>query len=340
MTPIGTLASILGLSVVSGVNLYLSVLAVGLAERFHWIAGLPPELHVLAHPAVLLTAGLLCLVEFFADKIPFVTVVWDGVHTVIRPVGGALLALGAAGRLDPTVQVLALLAGGAIALGAHGGKMGVRMLAHTTPEPVAHGLISLGEDVGVVGLLALVYTHPLVAVPILLAILLGIVLLIPILFRVLRFLGAGFSGRILSWVRRADRDDVPQWAELAILEFDPAGTQHVLRAFARKVKGAPRLKEGYLAHVQGRWIFLHRGLFKPKALLLDEGQYDPLRIDRGPLWDSLVFMRKGRPQVFFLSKDWLLLFFEFRHRHDPESAGRPVGASAGLKHTLAPRARA
>jgi hypothetical protein len=308
VAPVSTLASILGLSVVSGVNLYLSVLAVGLAERYHWISGLPPELHVLAHPAVLIAAGVLCLLEFFADKIPFVTLAWDGLHTFIRPIGGALLALGAAGRLDPTVQVLAMLAGGTIALGAHGTKMGVRMLAHTTPEPAAHSLISLAEDAGVVGLLMLVYTHPKVAVPIVLVLLLAIVLLLPILFRVLHFMLSGLAGRIMSWVKQTGRHDVPTWAELAILDVDPAGSEHVVRAFARKVRGAPRLKEGYLAHIQGRWIFLHRGLFKPRAVLLDEGQYDPVRIDRGSLWDSLVFMKAGRPQVFFLPKDWLRCF--------------------------------
>ncbi len=302
--PITTLAGILGLSVVSGVNLYLSVLVVGLAERFHWVAGLPPELHVLGHPVVLVSAGLLCLIEFFADKLPFVTVVWDGVHTFIRPIGGALLALGAAGRLDPVVQVLALLAGGTIALGAHGTKMGVRVLAHTTPEPTTHGLISMAEDIGVVGLLALVYTHPYVAVPILLAIILAIALLLPMLGRVIHFLLVGLAGRIMSWVKRAGRKDVPQWVELAILELDPGGSERVFRTFVGKAKGAPRLKEGYLAQIGGRWIFIHRGLFKAKAISMDEGGRAPQCLNRGSLWDSRVFLREGKPQVFLFSKDW------------------------------------
>jgi hypothetical protein len=297
-----------------------------LAERCHWVTGLPPDLQVLAHPAVLITAGVLCLIEFFADKIPFVTVVWDGIHTFIRPMGGALLALGAAGRLDPAVQVLALLAGGSIALGAHGTKMGVRLLAHTTPEPAAHSLISVAEDLGVVGLLALVYTHPKVAVPILLALLLGILLLLPSLFRILQFLLAGCAGRIMSWVKKAGRHDVPQWVELAILELDPASTEHVLRAFARKVKGVPRLQEGYLAHVQGRWIFLYRGLFRPKSALMDEGRYDPVRLDRGTLWDSLVFLRAAKPQVFFLPKDWLRFFSDLKFS-PPTHLADPAGPS-------------
>ena len=308
MAPVSSLAGILGLSVVSGVNLYLSVLVVGLAERFHWVAGLPPELQILGHPAVLITAGLLCLLEFFADKIPFVTVIWDGLHTFIRPIGGALLALGAAGHLHPTVQVLAMLAGGTIALGAHGTKMGVRVLAHSTPEPAAHSLISLAEDAGVIGLLALVYTHPYVAIPVLAAIILAILLMLPMLFRILQFMLAGFKGRIMAWVKQPGRSDVPLWAELAILEFDPSGSGRVVRAFARRVKGTTRLKEGYLAHTKNRWFFLHHGLFKSKAILMDEGPDDPVRIDRGTMWDSLMFLKNGKPPVFFVPKDWSHMF--------------------------------
>ena len=186
MSALASLAAILGLSLASGVNLYLSVLLVGLAERFHWVSGLPADLQVLASPAVLACAGLLFLVEFFADKIPFVTVLWDGLHTFIRPAGGALLALAAAGQLDPTLQVLAALTGGTLALGAHGTKMGARILAHGVPEPATHSLISLAEDVGVTGLLALAYSHPGVALPILLAAILGIALLLPTLARTLK----------------------------------------------------------------------------------------------------------------------------------------------------------
>ncbi len=308
MAPLSTLTGILGLSVVSGINLYLAVLTVGLAERFHWISGLPPELHVLAHPAVLIAAGLLFLIEFFADKVPFITVIWDGIHTFVRPIGGALLALGAAGNLHPTVQVIAMLAGGTIALGTHGSKMGFRLLAHTAPEPTAHSLISVAEDVGVVGLLALAYSHPYVALPVLAGIILLTALMLPMLFRVLHFLLAGFAGRVMSWVRHAGRHEVSEWAELAILELDAKGSQHVVRAFARKVRGAPRLKDGFLARIGDRWHFIHRGLFKTKAIAMDESSIDPLRVGKGLIWDSLVFLRDGKAQVFFLPKDWARSF--------------------------------
>ncbi len=303
LTLLPQLAGILGLSVVSGVNLYLAVLAVGIAERFHWVTGLPPELHILSHPLVLATAGLLFLVEFFADKIPFVTVIWDSIHTVIRPLGGALLALGAAGQLHPVVQVLAMLAGGTIALGSHGTKMGLRLLAHTTPEPTTHSLLSVAEDVGVLGLLALVYTHPYIALPVLAAILVLIALLLPLAFRVVNFLLSSLGGRIRSWVNQAGRQDVPRWVELALLEVEPLEAAWVGRAFARRVKGAPRLREGYLARIGNRWVFIHRGIFRTKAILMEEGRREPVRLDTGLFWDCAVFLREGKVQDFLILKD-------------------------------------
>ena len=119
MNSIQTLSSILGLSLASGVNLYAAVLVVGLGERYGWIGGLPGELHLLANPIILIVAGVMYILEFFADKIPFVSVAWDTIHTVIRPLGGAALALASAANMSPLAQAVAFLAGGSIALGSH-----------------------------------------------------------------------------------------------------------------------------------------------------------------------------------------------------------------------------
>jgi hypothetical protein len=304
MSPASTLAGILGVAVASGVNLYLTVLAVGLAQRFHWVSGLPPELGVLGHPLVLIAAGLLFLIEFFADKIPFVTVLWDGLHTFVRPVGGALLALGVAEKLPPAVQVLALLAGGTIALGTHGGKMGFRLLAHTAPEPGTHSLISVAEDLGVLGLLALAYSHPWVAIPILVAIILAAAIMLPLVVRILRFLLTALVGRCHAWFGHRDGSRPPRWASLALLELDPAGQPALLRAFARKVKGAPRLKAGFLARPGGRWTFLHQGWFRTRTLALEDEGATVARVDRGLVCDALILVHGGRSQIFLVPKDW------------------------------------
>ncbi|MCM2248978.1 MAG: DUF4126 domain-containing protein [Geothrix sp.] len=303
MGPAQTLAAILGLSTVSGVNLYLTVLLVGAGQRFGWIHGLPPDLAILGHPVVLAVAGFLFLVEFLADKVPFITPIWDGIHTFIRPLGGALLALGAAGDLHPVAKVLALLAGGTIALGTHGSKMGVRLLAHTSPEPAGHSVLSVAEDVGVIGLLALVYTHPAVALPVLGAILLATALLLPMLARTLVFVLAGLRGALRSLVGRGGRDEIPAWVELKLLERAPSDPGEVLPCFARRVKGLPRFHRAFLARAGGSWHLVHRRWFRTRILALDAGP-GPVRTFPGFLWDSAVFLRDGKPQILLVGRDW------------------------------------
>src|SRR4029077_13606883 len=115
MNRLDLLAAALGLAALAGINLYLTVFATGLAIHFHWITLAPAyqSLEILGDPVLITIAGLLYLVEFFADKIPWVDSAWDAVHTVIRPIGGALLAIQVLGHPSPTFSVIvALLAGG------------------------------------------------------------------------------------------------------------------------------------------------------------------------------------------------------------------------------------
>ena len=177
MNSIQTLSSILGLSLTSGVNLYASVLMVGLGLRYGWIGGLPGELHVLANPIILTIAGVMYFLEFFADKIPFVSVAWDTIHTMIRPLGGAALALASAADMSAAAQVVAFLAGGSIALASHSTKLGYRLITHASPEPVSNSVFSIAEDFGVVGLVLLVYKHPLIAIVVVIVLLILMALL-------------------------------------------------------------------------------------------------------------------------------------------------------------------
>jgi hypothetical protein len=304
MQPLAHLASILGLSFVSGVNLYLGVLVTGLCVRYNWVTGLPGELSILGHPAVLVAAGLFYALEFFADKIPFVTVIWDFIHTVVRPVGGALLSLAAAGDLPPVVQVLATLVGGTIALSTHGTKMGFRLAAHAAPEPATHAAISVAEDVGVVGLLMLAYSHPVIA-SIVIVILLGLMaFIIPRIFRTLRFLLASLYGRVRSWFSAASQAEIPVWVLEKALGVDPTGKATALEAYARSVKGAPKLADGFLVRSGQRWHFVFRGLFRSKIVDLDEGRLEPLRTDSGWFYDTLHFAKEGKVMSFYVTKDW------------------------------------
>jgi hypothetical protein len=181
-----TFSGILGVALASGVNLYATVLTLGLGIRYGWISGLPPELSVLGHPAILAIAGVLYAAEFIADKVPFFTPFWDAIHTFIRPLGAALLAAQAGSKLDPAVRIAAILLSGTVALATHSTKMGARLAAHTVPDPLTHSAISIGEDVGVVSVLVLAWSHPLIALPVLLALLIAAVFLLRLFYRTIK----------------------------------------------------------------------------------------------------------------------------------------------------------
>ena len=182
MDPLATLGLGMGSAWLSGFNLYATVLALGLLQRFHW-AHLPGGLEYLSRGWVLGVAAILYLVEFLADKIPVVDSVWDAVHTFIRVPAGAVLAASAFAHFDPAVRLVALLAGGTLALGSHGAKASIRLTANASPEPFSNILLSISEDVLTVGLTALAVFHPLA---ILLIIVLFVLLMIWLGPKVLR----------------------------------------------------------------------------------------------------------------------------------------------------------
>ena len=152
-------------SLLAGWRLYLCVFATGLAMR---LDALPiPEhlssLGVLENPWVMGIAGLAALAEFFADKVMWLDSAWDTVHTLVRPVGGALLALAIVDPSDPAMQVIAFLLGGGASLAAHAGKAGARGVVNASPEPVSNVAVSTTEDIATAGLLYVTYEYPYVA---------------------------------------------------------------------------------------------------------------------------------------------------------------------------------
>jgi Domain of unknown function (DUF4126) len=153
------------ISLLSGWRLYLCICATGLAMRYDLLP-LPEHLAslaVLENPWVIAIAGAGALAEFFADKVMWLDTAWDAVHTFVRPVGGALLALAIIDPADPATQVIAFLLGGGASFLAHGGKASARAVVNTSPEPVSNIIASSAEDVVTMGLLWLVYEYPLAA---------------------------------------------------------------------------------------------------------------------------------------------------------------------------------
>jgi hypothetical protein len=159
------LAVALGLAALAGINLYLTVFATGLAIHFHWITLSPhyQSLDVLGNPWIVTIAGILYFLEFFADKIPWVDSIWDAVHTVIRPIGGALLAIQVLGHPSPAFTIIVALLAGGTSLVAHTAKAATRLTSNSSPEPFSNIGLSLGEDAAVLGGLALVHFNPIIA---------------------------------------------------------------------------------------------------------------------------------------------------------------------------------
>ena len=279
------LSSLLGIGVASGLNVYAVVLTVGLAQRLGWLHGLPEGLSVLGNPIVLSVAAVFYLAEFVADKVPGFTPIWDGVHTFIRPVGAALLAMGAMGDLDPVMKTVAMVVAGSLALGTHATKMGTRLAAHAVPDPVTHSAISMAEDVSVVGLILLAYNYPWIALPVLGVVVVGIGFMLPFLFRVLGFLLQTLVGRITSFTK-------PGLAS-------KGGS--VVTGYVRSGKGLGRLKKGYLKIAPGRATLRVRGWFGDKEVSLSS----PGRHVEGFFLDFVeLSTTEGKPISLYLTKDW------------------------------------
>jgi hypothetical protein len=157
-----TLGRTLGFSLGAGINLYATVAVLGLASHYGWVS-LPPQYQVFDNPYIIGAAIAMYVIEFFADKIPWVDSAWDMVHTLIRPVGGALIAITTIGDASPEAKALVGLLGGGVAASSHFTKTGTRAMANTSPEPFSNWALSFVEDLFVVGLSALALTHPIAA---------------------------------------------------------------------------------------------------------------------------------------------------------------------------------
>ena len=187
MSPLETLGFALGTSFASGLNLYATVAAAGLFQRLG-IVTLPEPLQILANPVVLGIALTLFLVEFIADKIPYVDSAWDAVHTFIRPPAAALLSYSAfaAGSVPEEWKLAAALLAGSVALTSHGAKASTRAAANASPEPISNWTLSLLEDGFAVFLAWMAAEHPLITASLVVVLVILAVIVIWKLFGYLR----------------------------------------------------------------------------------------------------------------------------------------------------------
>jgi len=184
------LALLVATSFAAGLNLYATVATLGLLAR-GGVLPLPATLQLLASWYVIAISGVLFLIEFFADKIPAFDLIWNALHTFIRVPIAALLAYRATAQLSPTEQMLCAIAGGAIALAAHGGKTAARAAVTPSPEPISNISLSAGEDALAVFLTWFATKHPFVAAAIVVCLLGVIITLMRWVARALRALFRG-----------------------------------------------------------------------------------------------------------------------------------------------------
>ena len=161
-SPANITALVIAASFAAGLNIYATVLTLGLLARAHWVA-LPPGLDALGQTWILVVCGILFAVEFVADKIPGFDMLWNALHTVVRVPIAALIAYHASSQLSPQMQILATAIGAVVALAAHGSKTALRAAVTPSPEPISNIALSTGEDAAAVGLTWFATHHPLVA---------------------------------------------------------------------------------------------------------------------------------------------------------------------------------
>ena|ERR1700758_190823 len=160
--PANIAALVIAASFAAGLNVYATVLTLGLLAHAHWVT-LPPGLQVLGDWWVIGVSAALFALEFVADKIPGFDLVWNALHTFIRIPVAALIAYQASAQMSPQMKLLATLAGAAIALAAHGSKTALRAAVTPSPEPVSNIALSTGEDAVAIGITWLTTRHPWLA---------------------------------------------------------------------------------------------------------------------------------------------------------------------------------
>lgn len=312
METLQLLAVALGLAALSGINLYLTVFVTGLAVRFEWIALLPQyeALAVLGHPAIIAVAGTLYFVEFFADKIPWVDSAWDSIHTVIRPVGAALLAIQVLGDVHPVMDVIVALLAGTTALSTHLVKAGGRLVINGSPEPASNITASLGEDAVVVGGLALLSWSPVVALVLFILLIATIWCFAPRVFRLVKA-RAWLIWRKLNLPakeREINRlpTQMPSGHKLALKKIEPLDHEVAWAVHCLSSKGyqiAPNLF-GYLVGLKGQpesIFFIARRAGRHQAYPIEVEGYE-VGTDTGFMGQSLILHdpEGNKPKYLFI----------------------------------------
>jgi hypothetical protein len=264
MGALQTLTTVLPLSLTSGINLYATVLIVGLSIRFGWVDNVPSGLDALGSWPVIVVAGVLYVIEFLVDKFQFVDNLWDLAHTFIRPVGAAMVGTAAIGQASPVVTAVGALVAGGVALASHSSKAGSRMTLNVVSpaENISNIGVSVAEDAGVGVLAFLALKHPLVATAIALVILVLIIIFLPRLMRWTWFTLRSIFARLKGFVRKVSQSDTLPTAHLALLGHQKPDL--AARCSGQSIKGANG-RTGYVSVIGETLHFTFDRLFGNRA---------------------------------------------------------------------------
>lgn len=321
MSVIQLLGSALGLGLLSGINLYATVLVVGVGIRTGLIV-LRPELHqlqVLSDPVVITVAGLIFVIEFFADKIPWIDSIWDAFHTFIRPLGAALIGVTALGETSPAAVVLALLCGG-VALSGHSTKAGLRLIVNHSPEPFSNIVLSLAEDG-----LVMVGTYVAIQYPYLMMIIVALFLagfcwFAPKAFRLIRIESNAILavlknvfvkiGQLFVRERRSasvppefTSDEMPVDYVYQLRDKFSLQDSMVIRCAAGKGVRGLRHSIGYLNITSDEMIFVCKRVFRLRQYVVQRSTIEHVHFKKHLLMDRLTLIVAGRTHIFYLFKD-------------------------------------
>jgi hypothetical protein len=341
MEVIQLLGSAMGLGFVSGLNLYATVLTLGLGIRFHFITlgAQFSKLEILSSWYILIPAAVFFVLEAFADKIPWVDSLWDAIHTVIRPLGAAALGATAIGSVDPQAAVIAVMCGG-VALTGHSAKAGTRLLVNHSPEPFSNIVLSVGEDILAIAGTWLAINHPVVMFVMVLLFLIAFVWFAPKAFRLMRVeytaalalltklymlsrayvlnyrqrrlvaAGTNLSIPVASSEDSLNVGKAETWSagipEHYLHYFDnkllPGDIKSCVRCVAGKgIKGL-RWSVGYLQVRDNELLFVTRRSFRFKSHQIDRQTIEDVHIKKRVLLDRLILRADGKQRVFSLFK--------------------------------------
>ena len=299
METLQTLGTALGLSTLAGIDLYFTVFFTGLAINLGWVQ-LSPQLqglHVLGDPVVLVVAGVMLVIEFIIDKVPYADSSWDTIHTIIRPIGGAILGLKALGQADPAMQVVGVLLGGSVAFTSHSAKAMTRLAANTSPEPFSNIALSVGEDATVLGGLWFVFAHPIPTIFVVVIFVTAFWYFFPKFFRLARAHATAIIHRFgarrhaaAASANAAPPNILPSFAAESwlMLRHGNEQTAWALPCFTGKWKDMGRFVRGCLVGTSdGRLFFIGKKNFRSRVREL------PLRgartqIEQGQLYHRLI----------------------------------------------------